>query len=99
MKCRNSFVYYLKFFVLKTKCIVRISKSGLFGESRPCTKCIERISKSGLRIGKIYYTTKQRTLVCEKISELEESGKDNYSTGYKYLEKIRGHARSARVRP
>ena len=71
--------------------VARLTKSGQFAESRPCTKCIERLVKSGIKIDRIYYTTRFRTLQMEKLYEMEKSDKNIYSTGYRYKKKIRGH--------
>lgn len=69
--------------------VVRITKGGQFAESRPCPKCIERMRKSGIKINRVYYTTRKRTLMMEKLNEMK--CEMNYSTGYRYLRKCRGH--------
>jgi len=50
--------------------VIRLSRIGLLGESKPCINCIQRLRESGIKIRYVYYSTKNRDIVCEKFSQM-----------------------------
>ena len=50
--------------------VIRITKTGLLAQSRPCFHCIDILSKSRLNIKNVYYTTNNGQIVCETFSEM-----------------------------
>lgn len=67
--------------------IIRFSKSGEIGDSKPCNQCINKIIKSGINFKKIYYTTKHKTIKSETLSHLQTSTR--CSNGYLYVHHLR----------
>lgn len=65
--------------------VVRCSKTGNIGESRPCYHCILAMSRSRLNIKNIYYSTNDGTMakeeLCDMVSKLHKS---YISTGMKH---------------
>lgn len=75
-----------KFVSTKTRfdlMVIRISKTGVLGESRPCFHCLETLENSGVKIHNVYYSTKSGTLTKERFSTMKESDKTVYSSGYR----------------
>ena len=68
--------------------VIRISKTGILGESRPCFHCLEKLENSGVKIHNVYYSTKSGSLTKEKFSTMKESKKTVYSSGYRRNMKI-----------
>lgn len=63
--------------------VVRITNGGNLAESRPCFHCINILAKSRLNIKNIYYSTSDRTIVCEKFVDLISSSKKYITRGFK----------------
>ena len=66
--------------------VIRLSKLGHLGESRPCKHCIYRLQtaciKYNITIQYVYYSTSDGKIIREKFSELKSS--DSYiSSGNK----------------
>jgi len=53
--------------------VVRMSRSGIIGYSRPCRNCLRRLAKSKYPINQIYYTIDPDKLVVERFSEMYDS--------------------------
>lgn len=68
--------------------VIRISKTGILGESRPCYHCLEKLENSGVKIHNVYYSTKNGLLTKEKFNTMKESKKTVYSSGYRRNMKI-----------
>uniref|UniRef100_A0A6C0EAJ1 CMP/dCMP-type deaminase domain-containing protein n=1 Tax=viral metagenome TaxID=1070528 RepID=A0A6C0EAJ1_9ZZZZ len=72
--------------------VIRLSKTGKTGMSRPCQKCIQRLQKSELNIKDIYYTTADGDITKEKLSDMHLSPLTCMSSGdrctVKWREKI-----------
>lgn len=67
--------------------VIRLSKTGLLGYSRPCKNCIVRLMNCGLSINNIYYTDINGSIMIEKFSTMFLSSLTKYSSGD--LEKIK----------
>jgi cytidine deaminase len=65
--------------------VIRITKTGTVGESRPCLHCLSAMERSKLKIKWVYYSTKEGTIVREKLSEMKESEKTYISTGNRHI--------------
>ncbi len=63
--------------------VIRISKTGILGESRPCFHCLQTLEKSGVKIHNVYYSTEKGKIVREKFNTMKESKKTTYSSGYR----------------
>jgi len=50
--------------------VLRIGKSGVFGNSRPCLHCMIRMLRSNIDIKHVYYSTSDGTLVREKFDTM-----------------------------
>lgn len=61
--------------------VIRMSKNGTLGESRPCYHCLSAMERSKLNIKWIYYSTKEGTIVREKFVEMKCSDKTYISSG------------------
>ena len=47
--------------------VIRISKTGVIGLSRPCRNCIKRLSKCPFPIGNVYYSIDSNRIAREKF--------------------------------
>ena len=63
--------------------VVRISKSGKLGQSRPCYHCLSTLSACDLKIRYIYYSTNEGTIVRERFDGMLESDLTIVSTGWR----------------
>lgn len=63
--------------------VVRFSKTGILGDSRPCYHCIDFMMKSRLNIKYIYYSLATGVIVRERLSEMLKSDKTYVSSGMK----------------
>jgi hypothetical protein len=61
--------------------VVRMSKSGITGYSRPCRNCLLRLEKSKYQINRIYYTVDEESITCEKFGEMYDSPLTKLSSG------------------
>lgn len=69
--------------------VIRCSKEGIIGESRPCYHCILTMSKSRLNIKNIYYTTRNGEMVKEELCEMIKHPDKSYiSSGIKQKNKM-----------
>ena len=53
--------------------VVRLSKTGVIGFSRPCRNCLLRLAKSPYPISKVYYSVDPDTIRCEKFKYMFDS--------------------------
>lgn len=51
--------------------VIRLSKSGSFINSRPCSFCIQRLQE--LHIRKVYYSNQDGNIICESIYNMEKT--------------------------
>lgn len=65
--------------------VLRLSKTGKLGESRPCYHCLEKLEKSNINIHNVYYSTKDGAIEKEKFNTMKESAKTIYCGGYRQL--------------
>ncbi|ARF08633.1 hypothetical protein Catovirus_1_683 [Catovirus CTV1] len=63
--------------------VVRISKTGKLGESRPCYHCLEKLENSGIKIHNVYYSTKNNIILKEKFNTMKYSDKTIYCSAYR----------------
>ncbi|VBB17827.1 hypothetical protein YASMINEVIRUS_290 [Yasminevirus sp. GU-2018] len=63
--------------------VVRISKCGSIGYSRPCKGCIERMIKFDLeiKINNVYYSDSDGTIKVERFADMYSSPLTKYSMG------------------
>lgn len=61
--------------------VIRLTKTGVLGESRPCYHCLLRLQQIGLKIKYIYYSTADGRIAREKFSTMIESDKTYISLG------------------
>jgi hypothetical protein len=61
--------------------VVRLSKSGVIGYSRPCRNCLIRLNKSSYPINHIYYTDTTTTIVRERFTNMFRSHLTKMSSG------------------
>jgi hypothetical protein len=61
--------------------VIRFSKCGTLGESRPCKDCLTRLTNSDININNVYYSNSSGELVMEKFSNMFDSELTKYSTG------------------
>jgi deoxycytidylate deaminase len=61
--------------------VVRLSKNGTFGYSRPCRNCIMRLMRCNLQINNVYYTDIKGTIKMEKLSTMLDSSLTKLSSG------------------
>lgn len=50
--------------------VIRVSPTGVIGNSKPCFQCIQQIMKSRFNISKIYYSDANGDIICESINKL-----------------------------
>lgn len=63
--------------------VVRISKCGKLGYSRPCENCIRRMIKfnNEIKIGNVYYSDSDGTFKMERLTSMYESPLTKMSSG------------------
>lgn len=61
--------------------VIRLSKSGTLGESRPCYHCLEMMEKSGLNIKYIYYSNYEGQIIREKFNFMKNNPSTYISSG------------------
>ena len=66
--------------------VIRISKSGKIGESRPCYHCIQTMLLfcEIIKIKNVFYSTSDGTIVQEKLVDMLGSPKTTTSTGWRH---------------
>ena len=62
--------------------VIRVSRTGKLGESRPCFHCLEKLEKSDVNIQNVYYSTKEGVIEKEKLKSMKDSEKTIYCSGY-----------------
>jgi hypothetical protein len=60
--------------------VVRFSKSGELGESRPCDHCLKKMAKSCVAVNDVYYST-CNGIVKEKFIDMINSDRSHISYG------------------
>lgn len=80
---------YLK--LTKTHCInkrtgydlmvLRLTKAGTLGYSRPCKECLMRLKKSKININNVYYSMDDKTIGIEKFNSMADSSLTKSSGG------------------
>jgi hypothetical protein len=78
--------------------VIRISRSGILGNSRPCKNCIRRLSKMGYKIKHVYYTTNDGSIIREKFDQMLASPLTRLSSGDRNRNRGRKIDRSAKTR-
>lgn len=64
--------------------VVRVSKTGQLGSSRPCYNCLLSMEKTSfLKIHNVYYSTNDKTIVKEKFTSMLKSEKTHLSVGFR----------------
>jgi cytidine deaminase len=67
--------------------VIRTSKIGCFGNSKPCAHCISkmtyRLPDKGYRLDKIYYTDGDGKMTIQKFTNLQNEPHHHVSTFYK----------------
>lgn len=53
--------------------VIRLSKTGVLGSSRPCQNCLKRLTKSKYPVDKVYYSNDKDTIVREKFDSMFDS--------------------------
>lgn len=61
--------------------VVRLSKTGVLGFSRPCRNCLVRLAKSPYPISRIYYSVDPDTIRYEKFKSMFDSHMTRLSSG------------------
>ena len=67
--------------------VIRLTKSGLLAESRPCYHCLHFMERSNINIKNIYYSTSNGTIAREKLFEMRSSSITCISSGMRNLKK------------
>ena len=64
--------------------VIRCSKSGVLGESRPCYHCLERLMKEHkIVIRNVYYSTYNKEIQKERFAEMLNDSRTKKSSGYR----------------
>ncbi len=53
--------------------VIRVSATGILGESRPCYHCLKKMMLSGVNIIDVYYSTSDGTIIHEKFKDMLKS--------------------------
>ena len=61
--------------------VIRLSRLGIVGYSRPCKNCITRLMRCNIIINNIYYTDSDGSIKVEKFSTMYDSPLTIYSSG------------------
>ena len=69
--------------------VIRIGKSGQFGNSRPCRHCIEMMERSGFHIKNVYYSDSDGFIIKEKFQNMKSSDITYVSSGMRTKTKTR----------
>ena len=67
--------------------ILRVTDKGNLCDSRPCIHCLRLIKESGIRV--VHYSTRNRDINREKITNMYDSIENKYSSGVRHLMKNR----------
>lgn len=63
--------------------VIRLSKSGKLGESRPCYHCLKSLAKSGYNIRYVYYSTSDQKIKREKFTDMINKPNTHISSGFR----------------
>ena len=63
--------------------VVKVSKTGVRGNSRCCNNCIDALLKFGIK--KVYYTIDKTESKVEKVKDMQ---KTHNSSGVRYLNRL-----------
>lgn len=70
--------------------VIRVSRTGTLGSSRPCLHCIQAMLKHPrVRVRNVYYSTNTGVIVREKLSEMLETKPPYISAGWAFRLKLR----------
>lgn len=61
--------------------VVRLTKTGQWGYSRPCHDCILKMTRSLYKINTVYYTDHDGNIISEKINNMYRSPLTKFSNG------------------
>ena len=65
-------------------CVMRFSKTGVVGSSRPCINCLSFLARSKLiNIRYVYYSTGEGRVAREKFSHMIQSKETHVSRGFR----------------
>ena len=67
--------------------VIRLTKSGLLAESRPCYHCLCFMERSSINIKYVYYSTSNGTIAKERLFEMKSSSITCISSGMRNLKK------------
>jgi hypothetical protein len=63
--------------------VIRLTRSGVLGYSRPCKNCLLRLTKSGISINNIYYSDGDGSIIVERFNNMFNSHLTALSAGDK----------------
>lgn len=66
--------------------VLRFSRQGYLGNSRPCSFCINELEKSGFNIKHVYYSNDKNQIIRENFNYME---KNHIPSGMRMLQKMR----------
>lgn len=61
--------------------VLRLTKTGTLGYSRPCKECLMRLKKSRININYVYYSQTDQSIGVEKFSSMADSSLTKSSGG------------------
>lgn len=64
--------------------VIRLSKWGVLGNSRPCYNCIMRMMMCDIKINTVYYSNENGEIVNEKFSTMINDPNIHISNGYRF---------------
>ena len=67
--------------------VIKLTKSGQLGESRPCYHCLCSLERSNLNIKHVYYSTKNNTIIREKLADMKYCEHTQISSGMRHAMK------------
>jgi deoxycytidylate deaminase len=77
----NRFRRFIKTHMKFDIVVIRLSRSGVIGYSRPCKNCLTRLMNANIPINNIYYTGADGSIIVEKFSEMYNSNTAEFSKG------------------
>jgi len=60
--------------------VIRLSKNGTIGHSKPCHRCIKELSESHLNIKYVYYSDHNGDIIRENLTYMENT---HFTLGYR----------------
>lgn len=61
--------------------VIRLSKTGVYGSSRPCFHCLKMLDGCKVKINFVYYSTAEGTIVRERFNQMMNSDLTYVSLG------------------